>query len=141
MSAAQPTWFTPPKTAAEKLADAQAAKIQQINAAYTEQVQPLVKDYPDIEQATWIAQEIEARAYLAWHVDQHGAAPATPVLDNILTGRNGDGGSETLQELSQAVLENADMFTHAQQLTGKRQRLVKQVRETKVEEALDGISW
>ncbi|RUR34464.1 hypothetical protein [Vreelandella nanhaiensis] len=141
MNEAQPAWFTPPKTAAEKLADAQAAKIEQINAAYTEQVQPLIKDYPEIEQATWIAQESEARAYMAWHADQEGHTPATPVLDNILLGRNGDGGSETLQELSLAVLENADMFTRAQQLTGKRQRLVKQVREVTTQEALDGITW
>ncbi|RUR51536.1 hypothetical protein [Vreelandella populi] len=141
MSASQPTWFTPPKTAAEKLADAQAAKIEQINGAYTAQVRPLIKDYPEIEQQTWIAQEAEARAYMAWHADQQGNAPATPVLDNILAGRNGDNGSETLQELSLAVLANADMFTRAQQLTGKRQRLVKQVREAKALEALDGITW
>lgn len=133
--------ITLPKTPEELLAEAQAAKIREINAAYTEQVQPLIKDYPEIEQQTWIAQESEATAYLTWYVDQQGDAPAAPVLDNILAGRNGDDGTETMQELCLAVRENADMFTQAQQLTGKRHRLVKQVRAAEALDALDGIVW
>lgn len=133
--------ITLPKTPEELLADAQAAKINEINAAYTEQVQPLVKDYPEIEQQTWIAQESEATAYLAWHNDQQGDAPATPVLDNILAGRNGNDGTETLQELCLAVRENADMFTQAQRLTGKRQRLVRAVRAAETEDAAKAINW
>lgn len=116
-------------------------KIVEINAAYVAAIEPLIKEYPEIEQATWLAQEREARAYLAWTETPQGDAPATPVLDNILLGRNGEDGTETLHELSLAVLENADMFTQAQQLTGQRQRLVKAVRAAETVEVVDGISW
>ncbi|MCG7589665.1 MULTISPECIES: hypothetical protein [unclassified Halomonas] len=136
-----PAWLRLPKTPAELLADAQAAKIREINAAYTEQVRPLVRDYPEIEQQTWVAQNTEAGEYLAWHASQQGDAPATPVLDAILLGRNGDGGSETLYQLSLAVRDNAERFTQAQQLTGRRQRLVKQVRAAETEEAANAIEW
>lgn len=132
---------TLPKTEAEKLAEAQAKKIKEINAAYTEQVQPLINDYPEVEQQTWIAQEQEARAYLVWHDGQQGDAPETPVLNSILVGRNGDDGTETMQELCLAVRENANMFTQAQQLTGKRHRLVKQVRAAKTEDVANAVSW
>ncbi|RUR52681.1 hypothetical protein [Vreelandella populi] len=132
---------TLPKTPAELLADAQAAKIKEINDAYTAQAQPLIKDYPEIEQQSWTEQNREARAYLAWYDDQQGDAPETPVLDNILTGRNGDSGTETLQELCLAVVDNADMFTQFQQLTGRRQRLVKAVRAAGTVEEVAAISW
>lgn len=132
---------TLPKTSAELLADAKAAKIIEINDAYTAEAQPLIKDYPEIEQQSWVAQNSEARAYLAWHDDQQGDAPATPVLDNILAGRNGEEGEETLQELCLAVVDNADRFTQFQQLTGRRQRLVKAVRASDDVDVVDGISW
>lgn len=132
---------TLPKTSDELLADAKAAKIIEINDAYTAEAQPLIEDYPEIEQQSWVAQNSEARAYLAWHDDQQGDAPATPVLDNILAGRNGDEGEETLQELCLAVVDNADRFTQFQQLTGRRQRLVKAVRASDDEDVVDGISW
>lgn len=136
-----PGWMRPAKTPAELLADAQAAKIREINDAYTEQVRPLVRDYPEIEQQTWVAQNAEASDYLAWHDSQQGDAPATPVLDAILLGRNGDGGSETLYQLSQAVRDNAERFTQAQQLTGRRQRLVKAVRAAETVAAVNAIEW
>ncbi|MBT2772918.1 hypothetical protein J7J47_11860 [Halomonas sp. ISL-60] len=134
-------WFIPPKTTAEKLADAQAAKIAEINASYSEQAQPLIEDYPEIEQKGWTEQNREARAYLAWYEGQQGDPPATTVLDNILLGRNGADGEETLQELCVAVIGNADMFTQFQQLTGQRQRLVKLVRAAETEQEVNAISW
>lgn len=137
---AQP-WFIPALTNAEILASAQASKIREINEAYTAQAQPLIKDYPGVEQQSWSEQNREARAYLAWHDDQQGAVPATPVLDNILAGRNGEDGTETMQELCIAVVGNADMFTQFQQLTGRRQRLVKAVRAAESEDAVNGIDW
>ncbi|OWV29437.1 hypothetical protein [Halomonas campaniensis] len=140
MSEAAQFWELKP-TAAEILNDVKARKIQEINAAYVATITPLVKEYPEIEQATWLAQESEARAYLAWHDNHQGGAPATPVLDNILLGRNGEDGTETLRDLSLAVLENADVFTQAQQLTGKRQRLVKAVRAAEAVEEIELISW
>lgn len=116
---------TLPKTDAELLAEAQAAKIAEINAAYTSEAEPLIKDYPEVEQSTWPSQNYEARAYLAWLEDSQGEQPSTPVLDAILQGRNGKDGTETMAELCLAVVDNADIFTQFQQLTGKRQRLVK----------------
>lgn len=132
---------TLPKTLAELLADAQASKIREINDAYTAEAQPLIKDYPEIEQQSWVAQNSEARAYLAWYDDQQGDAPATPVLNNILAGRNGEEGEETLQELCLAVVDNADRFTQFQQLTGRRQRLVKAVKASETVEEVSAISW
>ena len=131
---------TLPKTAAELLAEAQAKKIKEINDAYTAAAKPLVKDYPEIEQQTWSLQDAEAKAYLGWFEGQQGDAPATPVLDQILAGRNGDGGTETMHDLCLAVRGNSDMFTQFQHLTGRRQRLVKQVRAAETEEAT-AITW
>ena len=130
-----------PKTNAELLADSQSAVITRINDAYTAEAQPLIKEYPTVEQQTWALQDSEAKAYLAWHDDQQGAAPATPVLDQILSGRNGDDGTETMHELCIAVRENSDMFTQFQQLTGRRQRLVKQVRAAETVGEVNAINW
>jgi len=130
--------YTLPPTDAKKLADAQASKIREINDGYTAEAQPLIKEYPEIEQQSWVAQNSEARAYLAWHDDQQGDAPATPVLDNILAGRNGEDGTETLQDLCLAVVDNADRFTQFQQLTGRRQRLVK---TAEMIEEINAVWW
>jgi len=132
---------TLPKTPAELLADAQAAKIAEINAAYTAEAEPLIKEYPAVEQQTWLAQEAEARAYLEWLEGQQVEKPSTPVLDAILLGRNGEDGTETMAELCAAVIDNADMFTQFQQLTGKRQRLVKAVKAADTVEEKNAISW
>lgn len=132
--------ITLPKTGAELLADAQTKKIAEINAAYTAQAEPLIKEYPAIEQQTWLAQEAEARAYLEWLRNPQGAQPSTPVLDAILLGRNGEDGTESMHELCAAVIDNADMFTQFQQLTGKRQRLVKAVRAADTEN-VNLINW
>lgn len=132
---------TLPKTDAELLAEAQAKKIKAINAAYTASAKPLINEYPDVEQATWLAQESEARAYLVWHEDPQGEQPSTPVLDAILLGRNGEDGTETMKELCDAVIDNAERFTHFQQLTGRRQRLVKAVRAAETDSDANAISW
>ena len=141
MSWLQDAEVTLPKTDAELLAEAQAAKIKQINDAYSAEAEPLVREYPEIEQQSWTEQNREARAYLDWHAAPQGDAPATPVLDNILLGRNGEDGTETLAELCEAVVSNADRFTLFQQLTGKRQRLVKAVRAAGTVEGVAGIEW
>lgn len=130
-----------PATAAELLAQAQLVAVSRINQSYTAEAQPLIKEYPEIEQQSWTEQNREARAYLAWHEGQQGEAPQTAVLDNILTGRNGDEGGETLHELCEAVVENADRFTQFQQLTGRRQRLVKAVKAAETIEEVDAVSW
>lgn len=118
-------------------------KIVEINAQYVEAITPLICDYPEVEQATWLAQEREARAYLEWEEFdvENESAPPTLVLDNILIGRNGEYGTETMQQLCLAVLENADLFATAQQLTGKRQRLVKGARKAERVEDIELIEW
>ena len=141
MTAQTPSWMVPPKTEAEKLADAQAAKIAEINDAYTAEAEPLVREYPEIEQQSWTEQNREARAYLEWLAGSQGDAPATPVLDNILLGRNGENGTETLAELCEAVVNKAEQFTLFQQLTGKRHRLVKAVRAAGMVEDVAAIQW
>lgn len=141
MSWLQDAEVTLPKTPAELLAEAQVAKIREINDAYSGQAEPLVREYPQIEQQSWTEQNREARAYLEWHVHPQGDAPATPVLDNILLGRNGSDGTETLVELCEAVVSNAERFTQFQQLTGKRQRLVKAVRGAETVAAVNAIRW
>ena len=127
----------------QEFADARAAKINEINEMYVASITPMIREYPDVEQATWLAQESEARAYLEW--DEFGAegepAPPMPVLDNILIGRNGEDGTETMQQLCLAVLENADLFAAAQQLTGKRQRLEKLAKAAETREEIELISW
>lgn len=133
--------ITLPKTPEELLAEAQAKKIAEINAAYAAEAEPLIKEYPAVEQSTWPSQNYEARAYLAWLEDPQGEQPPTPVLDAILLGRNGDGGTETIADLCNAVIDNADRFTAFQRLTGKRQRLVKTVKSAPTDEAVNTVRW
>ena len=140
------TWLndaevTLPKNPAELLADAKAAKIREINAAYGATAEPVVKDYPEVEQSTWTIQNAEATAYINWLSSGEGDQPATPMLDAILAGRNGDDGTETLEELCNAVLDNAQQFTQFQVLTGKRQRLVKAAKMAETVEAVNAINW
>ncbi|MGY4876521.1 hypothetical protein ACLUEY_01390 [Vreelandella aquamarina] len=140
------TWLndaevTLPKTPAELLEDAQAAKIAEINAAYAATAEPVIKDYPEVEQATWAIQNAEATAYIDWLSSGEGEQPNTPMLDAILAGRNGDDGTETLVDLCDAVLDNARQFTQFQVLTGKRQRLVKAAKTAETVEAVNAIAW
>ena len=131
-----------PPSPEELLAAAQARQILAINDAYSQAVAPLIKDYPSPEPLSWAHQDAEAQAYLAWHAaGEQGDPPATPVLDRILAGRNGDDGTETMLELCQAVERNAEMFRQAQELTGLRQRLVKAVRAAKTVEQVKAVVW
>lgn len=134
-------WFIPAKTDAELLADAQASKIREINAAYTAEAEPLIKEYPTVEQSTWPLQNYEAQAYLDWLGDPQSEQPSTPVLDAILLGRKGEDGTETMAELCAAVIGNAEMFAQFQTLTGKRQRLVKAVKAASTVDTVGGITW
>lgn len=130
-----------PPTEGEQLSHCKQRKIREINTAYTEQATPLVKDYPELEQQSWTTQNTEATAYLEWYEDQQGEPPATPLLEQILLGRNGEDGEETMYEICLAVRNNADMFTQFQRLTGRRQRLVRQVREAETLETAESIVW
>lgn len=116
-----------------------AAKLSEINAAYTAAAEPLVKEYPEVETKGWDQQKADAEAYLAWHETQQGEPPQMMVLDKILAGRNGDNGTETLHDLCLAVQRKAEAFAAFQVLTGKRQRLAKEARLAKTLEAVDSI--
>lgn len=110
--------------------DAQkASKILQINQAYAQAMAPLAKEYPEEERWSWGKQEQEANNYMAWvALGRKGDAPATPVLDLLLEGRNADGGEETVEELSGRIQNNVQMMIQTQRYTGHRQRLEKQVK-------------
>lgn len=138
------TWvvreFTPEELA-DQLEQRRADKLREINDAYTAAAAPLIKEYPEVETKGWDQQKADAEAYLAWHETQQGEPPVMMVLDNILAGRNGEEGTETLHELSLAVQRNAAAFAEFQLLTGKRQRLAKEARAAETAEAFDAISW
>lgn len=124
------------------LDDAKALQTRKINDAYTAAAAPLIRDYPELETKTWPQQDAEASTYLSWHDDgEQDDPPATPVLDRILAGRNGDDGTETLYELCLAVRANAELFTQAQELTGRRQRLVRQIRQAETVEEVEAVVW
>lgn len=44
-------------------------------------------------------------------------------------------------ELCQAVRHNAELFTQAQDMTGLRQRLVRQIRQAETVEEVQGVVW
>lgn len=135
------TWKAAP-TAAELLERAKDAKLAEINAAYTAAMEPLLKTYPEVETKGWDAQRSEAQAYQAWlDAGSSGSAPATPVLDKILSGRNGVDGAEPLAELVGKVLTNAQAFIDAQEMTGYRHRLEKQITDATSTAEVEAITW
>ena len=126
----------------DQLEQLRANKISEINSAYSAAVDPLIREYPEPEPLSWAHQDTEAQAYLAWQASgAQGDAPATPVLEQILAGRNGDDGTETMLELCEAVERNAVAFRQSQVLTGKRQRLVRLVREAESIEEVEAVEW
>ena len=117
------------KTDAPSLDSLKTEKVAQINQAYAQVMAPLAKEYPEEERWSWGKQEQEANNYMAWvALGRKGDAPATPVLDLLLEGRNADGGEETVEELSARIQNNVQMMIQTQRYTGHRQRLEKQVK-------------
>ncbi|WP_404463101.1 hypothetical protein LG331_09995 [Vreelandella aquamarina] len=126
-----PAWMRPAKTPAELLAEAQAAKLAEINDAYQSELDAVLNEYPNAETKTWDKQEAEARA---WDADNE--AP-TPLLDAVAAGRNMD-----KAELVQRVLAKADAWIALSgQATGKRQSLEDEISKAKTLDALDAIYW
>lgn len=134
-----------PPTAEEKaaaLSQAKAQALERLNAAYNAAIHPLIRTYPDIERETWPEQKAEAQAYQAWaDAGSVGDAPATPVLDEILAGRNGADGTETIGELVGKVLANVKAFTSAQNLTGVRHRGERLIAAAETMEAVQAVTW
>tara|TARA_B100000700_G_scaffold189815_1_gene209160 strand:- start:30342 stop:30887 length:546 start_codon:yes stop_codon:yes gene_type:complete len=124
------------------LEEVKEAKLKEINEAYNEQMRPLIKSYPEIEREGWGEQKAEAQAYQAWvDADSAGDPPATPTLDYILSGRNGDDGTETLAELVGKVLANVATFQASQELTGKRHRLEKAINGAATKVEVEAVAW
>lgn len=133
--------FTPEELES-KLVNAKKQKLAEINREYQLQVDPIISGYPNPEPLSWATQNLEADAYIAWaEADDGSTAPYTPVLDAILLGRNEGGGTETMGELCDAVKRNAALFIQAQVLTGRRQRLTKQVEEATTLDDVDSVAW
>lgn len=133
------SWKLPP-TPAELLEDAKARRMEELNRTYTAIMQPLVKSYPGIERESWGEQKTEALAYQAWLDEgEQGDPPAAPVLARILAGRNGATGTETLAELVGKVLGNVGHFVAAQELTGQRHRIEKQIENAASVAAVDAV--
>ena len=124
-------YWIPPKTVAEKLAEAQQAAMRNINTAYEVELASIRREYPESEQMTWDKQEREARAFLA------DSSTATPLLDAMATGRGMD-----KVELATRIIAKADAWMQASGLaTGKRQALEDQVKAAATVEAVEAISW
>jgi len=112
-------------------ADMQAAKVVQVNAAFTQAAAALTEGYPEAERLTWATQQAEV---LAWDADEN--AP-TPYLDGLAAARG-----ISPAEMRQKTLEQTQLFMAAsQQLVGKRQRLRDLVYEATSPEDLDAIQW
>lgn len=124
-------YWIPPKTEAEKLAEAQQAAMRRINDAYEAELASIRTEYPESEQMTWDKQEREARAFLA------NSATATPLLNAMATGRGMD-----KTELATRIIAKADAWMQASGLaTGKRQALEDQVKAAETVEAVESIGW
>lgn len=117
------------------LESAKSKKLREINDEYQYIMGSYLESYPDIETKTWSIQEEEARGYLK------DATHPTPLLDKILEGRNGTTGTETIQQLSEAVVRNSDTFKSLQTYTGYRQRLEKQINTSTTISEVDAIVW
>lgn len=123
--------------------DAEKAKqLRKLNDDYVAAIRPLIKSCPEVEREGWGEQKAEAQAYQAWiDAGSAGDPPATPTLDYILAGRNGEDGTETLAELVGKVLANVARFQAAQELTGKRHRLEKRIEQAKSVEEVQAVVW
>lgn len=124
-------WTLPPENAAQRLADAKAAKLHELNSAVQNFINRTahLDQTPDFEIRTWVIQAAEAKA---WAVNPN--AP-TPILDNIATAR---GVPPNL--LKQKALEKAQAF---EQLTatvaGLRQAIEDQIHAATTLEDLNAI--
>ncbi|WP_110678706.1 hypothetical protein [Salinicola sp. RZ23] len=129
-------------TDAERLADARATALQRLNQGYEAAARPLLREYPEIERLSWGTQQAEANAYRAWQdAGKQGDAPHTPALEAILAGRNGNTGTETLEQLVAAVLARAEAFIAWQTYTGVRQRGEWAINEATTTEAALAVTW
>ncbi|MCP1318591.1 hypothetical protein [Halomonas sp. 707B3] len=128
------TWvvrdFKPEETA-EALAKSQERKRQEINRAYEDELNVILKNYPEVETKTWDKQEQEARA---WAADN---TAVTPLLTEIANARG-----LTMAELVPRVIAKADAWMQLSgAATGKRQALEEQIESATTVEEVEAIQW
>ncbi|WP_157958563.1 hypothetical protein [Salinicola sp. CPA57] len=109
--------------------------IASLGIDYDNAANELLRNYPENERLTFSQQQLEAEAYV---LDKN---TDTPILNKILEGRNGDDGTETLDDLVAKVLANVDRFSEFQIKTGYRQRVERRILDAQSLEELESISW
>jgi hypothetical protein len=128
------TWvvrdFTPEELVG-RLKRSREDKRQEINRAYEDELNVILKNYPEVETKTWDKQESEARTWLA-----DNTAP-TPLLTGIANARG-----LTLVELVPRVIAKADAWLQLSgAATGKRQALEGQIEAATTIEEVEAIQW
>ena len=115
---------------AQRLADAKAAKLSEINTECQRVLESLTPTYPERELTTFDKQESEARAYLA------DATASTPLLSALAAAR----GIE-LADLVQRVIAKADAFAVASgSIIGQRQALEDRLDAAQTVDGVQSIS-
>lgn len=116
---------------AGKVTVAKVKARQYINRAYEDELNVILKSYPEVETKTWDKQEQEARA---WAADNTATAP---LLTEIANARG-----LTLAELVPRVIAKADAWMQLSgAATGKRQALEGQIEAATTVEEVEAIQW
>lgn len=113
------------------LTDLKAAKLNEINAAYSAAVRVLASGYPDEERESWPVQIMEARAL----IDDSSAD--TPWIDSAANDRG-----ITREVLADLIIaqDSAYRVIHGG-LSGTRQRLRDAIENAQTPADLDAITW
>jgi hypothetical protein len=115
-------------------AEAKAAALNRINAAYQAAVSAMITNYPKDEVESWPKQEAEARAWL------NDPSATTPWMDGAAAGRG-----ISKPQLASKIIDSANRFAAAHgELTGKRQKLrdrIAALGDAPTQAQLDGVQW
>lgn len=124
--------YTPPPPPPEPTLDeAKAWRGAALNREYEAALATVTAGYPQSEQASWIKQETEARAYAA---DNNAT---TPYLSTLAAARG-----ITVATLAPLVIANADAFALASAtLTGRRQAARDAINAAETKEAVAAVEW
>lgn len=113
------------------LESAKTEHIRVVNEMYQYVIQRGFGEYPDAETRTWDRQEAEARA---WLLDN---TATTPLIDGMSAARGMD-----KAELVQRIIANADDWVAFMAFnTGKRQKLLDQIKNAQTLDELREIGW
>lgn len=102
-----------PPTQPPTIEELRAAKLAEIDAAFSQEANSLLSGYPEAERLTWPIQQQEA---LSWEADNEAE---TPYLDGLAAARG-----IAREDMLQRTLAQVQAFIVASQsLVGKRQKL------------------